>query len=360
MSDTAASCATSGSWIPRARDDVASTCVPWIIRTASVEKPAGGHDEPRNEWLAVLDRPWRDVHRRRRPPPRWRPRHPQAPLRQSGTLPRRRHPGHPRPAGHCTGNARHGRRHRQDGYHGRHQRAPRAQGRSDPARGQPGIPRRASHWLPDPAASVRPSDHPPGNALRTGGGGGRPGGGRRPGADSPRPGRGRGGHARGVRRRDPVGRHRAHARLPAPRARACARPSRPRDRIRPGVHRLRDEPADEARRPRRHHGGGCVPLAVAAPLHRPGGGRARRERAPDVHAVERRPHRRPAVPGQGRHPVRSGRRHRGRGRDRGARGLRAHHLVRHGRDLDRRRPLRRRLRAGRSRPWWRGCACGRR
>ena len=44
-------------------------------------------------------------------------------------------------------------------------------------------------------------------------------------------------------------------------------------------------------------------------------------RSPHVHAVERRSHRRPAVSGQGRHPVRSRGRHRGRGRDRGACGL---------------------------------------
>ena len=85
------------------------------------------------------------------------------------------------------------------------------------------------------------------------------------------------GPARRVRGRDPIGRHRAHARLPPSGARACElATARPRHRVRPGVHQLRDEPADEARRARRHHGGGRVPLAVAAPLHRPGGRRARR------------------------------------------------------------------------------------
>ena len=51
------------------------------------------------------------------------------------------------------------------------------------------------------------------------------------------------------------------------------------------------------------------------------------------------------VPGQGQHPVRPGRRHRRRGGDGAAGRLRPHHRLRHGRHLDRRVALERRLRA---------------
>ena len=77
--------------------------------------------------------------------------------------------------------------------------------------------------------------------------------------------------------------------------------------------------------------------------------RARRaaqvRRAPDVHDVVGRPHRRRAVPGQGRDPVRPGRRRRRHGRDRPRGGLRRADRLRHGRHLDRRVALRRRIRA---------------
>ncbi len=51
------------------------------------------------------------------------------------------------------------------------------------------------------------------------------------------------------------------------------------------------------------------------------------------------------VPGQGQHPVRPGRRHRRRGGDGAPRRVRPHHRLRHGRHLDRRVALERRLRA---------------
>ena len=60
---------------------------------------------------------------------------------------------------------------------------------------------------------------------------------------------------------------------------------------------------------------------------------------PHVHDVVRRPYRRRYVPGQGRDPVRSGRRRRRHGRDSKARRLRQGHRLRHGRHLNRRRPL---------------------
>ena len=68
--------------------------------------------------------------------------------------------------------------------------------------------------------------------------------------------------------------------------------------------------------------------------------------APAVHAVERRADRCPPVPGQGRDPVGTGRRHRRRRRGVAARGLRQDHRLRHGRHVDGRHALRGRVRAG--------------
>ena len=148
----------------------------------------------------------------------------------------------------------------------------------------------------------------------------------------------------GSRRRHPLRRHRLHARLPLPRARAGGGGARAGDRLHPDLDELRDQPADEAGEPGRYHRGRCLPLAAAAPLCRSGGGGAGRHAA-HVHAVERGPDRRHALPGQGRHPERPGGRHRRRGGDRGPGGLRQDHLLRHGRHLDGRGALRRRVRA---------------
>ena len=60
---------------------------------------------------------------------------------------------------------------------------------------------------------------------------------------------------------------------------------------------------------------------------------------PDVHDVVRRPDSSRHVPGQGRAAVRPGRRCRRHGGDRQAGGLRQGHWLRHGRHVDRRRPL---------------------
>ena len=112
----------------------------------------------------------------------------------------------------------------------------------------------------------------------------------------------------------------------------------------PGLGIARGQPADEAGQPRRHHGGRCLSVADPAPLCRAGRRRTGR-RAPDVHAIERRPHRCAPLPGQGLDPVRAGGRHRRRGAHFAARGLRQDHRLRHGRHLDRRVALRRRIRA---------------
>ena len=82
--------------------------------------------------MAVLDRPRRHVHRRRRAEARRLARHPQAALREPRAVPRRRHRRHPPPARREAGRADPGRADRggEDGHHGRHQRAARAQGRA--------------------------------------------------------------------------------------------------------------------------------------------------------------------------------------------------------------------------------------
>ena len=77
---------------------------------------------------------------------------------------------------------------------------------------------------------------------------------------------------------------------------------------------------------------------ILAPLCRSGGARDRR-RAADVHAEQRRPGRRPDVPGQGRHPVGPGRRHRRCRAGQRARRFPEDHHLRHGRHLDGCRPL---------------------
>ena len=71
----------------------------------------------------------------------------------------------------------------------------------------------------------------------------------------------------------------------------------------------------------------------------------RRRRPPHVHDVVRRAHRGGAVPGQGRDPVRPGRRRGRHGGDRARGGLRPPDRLRHGRHLDRRVAFRRRVRA---------------
>ena len=150
------------------------------------------------------------------------------------------------------------------------------------------------------------------------------------------------------------GRDRADARLPFSAARAGAGAARARARLRAGLGVARGVPADEARLARRHDGGRCLPVADPAALRGPGRARARRRAAtarraiaaaPAVHAVERRADRCAPVPGQGRDPVGSGRRHRRRRRGVAARGLRPDHRLRHGRHVDGRHALRRRVRA---------------
>ncbi len=171
----------------------------------------------------------------------------------------------------------------------------------------------------------------------------------RVGAARARCGAGRGHRGRGDR---------ADARLPFSAARARASGARARAGFRAGFGVARGVPADEARLARRHDGRRRVPVADPAALR--GTGRARacgvgrpvRRRGPPissaapVHAVVGGADRRAPVPGQGRDPVRSGRRHRRRRRGLAARRVRPDHRLRHGRHVDRRHALRRRIRAG--------------
>ena len=123
-----------------------------------------------------------------------------------------------------------------------------------------------------------------------------------------------------------------------------------RDRLRAGERVAPRQPDDEARRPRRHDGRRRLPLADPAPLRRRGRRRDAGRRAL-LHAVVGRAGASERVPGQGRDPLGARRRH----RRHGAHGRAGHRprrrqadpgdRLRHGRDLDRRQPLRRRVRA---------------
>ena len=150
--------------------------------------------------------------------------------------------------------------------------------------------------------------------------------------------------AGGLRRRHPRLRHRLHARLPLHGARTGGRRAGARDRLHAGQRLARGQPADEAGLARRHDGGRRLPQPHPAPLRRPGRG-ADAGRAPVLHAEQRRPDRGAPLPGQGRHPVRPGRRHRRHGAHGGGGRPRQGHRLRHGRHQHRRQPLRRRVRA---------------
>ncbi len=144
--------------------------------------------------------------------------------------------------------------------------------------------------------------------------------------------------------RHPRRRDRAAARLSPSRARAHRRRDRARGGIRAGFGESRGQPADEAREPRRHDGGRCLSLADPAPLCRRGRGRARSVRLlfmqsngglVDAHRF------------QGKDAILSGPAGGIVGAVRTAQmaRLRQDHRLRHGRHLDRRVALCRRVRA---------------
>ena len=101
--------------------------------------------------------------------------------------------------------------------------------------------------------------------------------------------------------------------------------ARARHGFRAGVGQPRGVAADQAGRPRRHHGGGCLSVADPAALRGPGRQGSRRAAlasAADVHDVVGRADGGGTVSGQGRHPVRPRRRRGRHGGDRAAGRLR--------------------------------------
>src|SRR6266568_1304975 len=187
--------------------------------------------------LAVLDRPRRHVHRRGRTTPRRRHRRAQAPFRGPRALPRRRGRGDSPFVGHGARSAdcRRGDRGRQDGHDGRDQCASRAQGGAHGALHHARFSRRLAHRLPEPPAPLRPAHRAARAAVYEGR---RSRGAPRRAGRSPRGAR-RGERAprsgSGIRRRLPVDRDRAHARLPPPGARKADRRARTLDRLRAGI-----------------------------------------------------------------------------------------------------------------------------
>ena len=261
---------------------------------------------------------------------------------------------HPRAARARAGRADSRRRDRggEDGHDGRDQRAARAQGRADRARDHARLRRCAADRLSEPAEAVRAQDRAADAALRA---------------------RDRG------RRADRRARRR----------RRCRSTSRRRGAISPtaraaGIEAVAIVLMHGYRFPQHERalaelarelgfaqvsvshevsplmklvsrGDTTVVDAYLSPILRRyvAPGRARSARAmyratpaaAAVHAVERRLDRRAPLPGQGRDPVGTGRRHRRRGRGVAARGFRRDHRLRHGRHVDRRHALRRRIRA---------------
>ncbi len=303
------------------------------------------------EILAVLGGPGRHLHGHRGPRPPGGAGHAQAAVAQPRAVPRRGRGRHPPPVGPAPGCARHAAAGgvREDGHHGGHQRAAGAQGRAHAACHHARLSRRAAHRIPEPPAPVRPQHRPARTAVRA----------RDRGAGAHRRAW-RGAAAAGGRppARAPVGRprrgpaqrgHRLHAWLALHPARGGGRAPGARSRLYAGQRLAHHQPADEVRQPRRHHGGRCLPVAHPAALCGAGGGRDAR-RAFVFHAVLGRSDRGAPLPGQGRHPVRSGRRHRRHGAH-GADGLRrsgpgrARDRLRHGRNVHRCQPLRGRVRA---------------
>ncbi len=178
--------------------------------------------------VAILDRPRRHVHRHRRAPPRRQPRDAQAPLRQSGALPRRRGAGHPRAASAVAAGApvpagaidavKMGTTVATNALLER-------KGERTAARHHQGLRRRAAHRLPEPAEALRAPDRAAESSLRARDRGGRADRRARRGRAPARRGAVERGAARRARGRHPRGRDRADARLPLPAAREA--PSRP-------------------------------------------------------------------------------------------------------------------------------------
>ncbi len=142
-----------------------------------------------------------------------------------------------------------------------------------------------------------------------------------------------------------VGRDRLHARLPLPGPRGARRPS---SRARRASTQVSVSHVVSPLMKVVSRGDTTVVDAYLSPILRryvEPGRRGAARRAAHVHAVQRRSHRRAALPGQGLDPLGTRGRHRRHGRDVGRRGLRQGDRLRHGRNLHRRLALRGRARA---------------
>ena len=249
----------------------------------------------------------------------------------------------------------------EDGHHRRHQRAARAQGRAHAAGGESRLRRRVAHRQPGPAAAVRPRHPSADDAVRATSS--------RSAAASAstarkssrwtKPARE---HAFAEARADGHQRlcHRADARVEIPRARTPSRGPGARGRLRPGL----GQPSRSAR---------CCAWSRAAtprwwtPISRRSCAAMSIRSAAELEGVrlyfmQSNGGLADARRFQGKDAILSGpgRRHRRRGADRGDGRVRPDHRLRHGRHLDRRRALRRRVRAGLRNRRSPACACARR
>ncbi len=131
--------------------------------------------DPCHDFLAILDRPRRHVHRYRRAPTRRRVGDAQAPVRESRAVSGRGSAGHSRAARRAGRGADAGRRHRsgQDGDDGRDERVARAQGRADGAGDHARLRGRVAHRLSESSEAVRAADRAAEPAVRAGHRGGR-------------------------------------------------------------------------------------------------------------------------------------------------------------------------------------------
>ena len=229
--------------------------------------------------LGFLDRSRRHLHRRGRTAAGRLADRAQAAVGEPGGLSRRRRAGHPRPARPESRRADPAgpRRRGEDGHHGRHQCAARAQGRPHAAADHQGLPRRAQDRLPGAAEDFRPPHHQAGHAVRARRRGRRARARRRHGRARARSRRGaadlEAAKADGI---DAVAIVFMHAyRYPEHEQHVAALARE--HGFRAGVGQPRGLAADQAGRPRRHHGGRCLSVADPAALCGAGGQGSRRQ-----------------------------------------------------------------------------------
>ena len=242
----------------------------WLADTVA---DTGGTNR-RHGQVALLDRPRRYLHRRGGALARGRDHGPQAALAEPRRLRRRRFGGHPLEPWAALRCADPGRAHRrrENGHYGRHQRAPGAHGRAHAARHYQGPQGPAGDRLPGPARHLCQEDRQARDALCPRRRGQRARARRWPGGAAARYA-GVGARPQGCAgRRHRLGRHRAHAFLRPSAARAAGGRAGAGSRLHPGLRQPRGLAADQDRRPRRHHGGGCVSVADPATVRGEGGG----------------------------------------------------------------------------------------